>query len=240
MMRESKRILNSDFWLDIIFPNRCPCCSKVIKWDKLICNLCSETLPYLEEEQWQIRYPIEICGTSTNYDYVLSAFSYLTPATEGIYAIKAGYGVNFIKLSAKILCDKLENDDKCDIDIITSVPMYRRKKISRGYNQADLLAKYIGKYLDLPVNNKLLMRTNNSLEQHSLNASGRFNLANEIYFINENHDNIKDKNILICDDVFTTGATMNRCASLLKSIGARKVYCVSICYTDKKFSNDKE
>ncbi len=237
MMRS--RFLNSKFWLDLFFPNRCPCCDKVIIWDKLICEKCSDSIPYLSDEQWQIRYPTSIMGDEIYFDYAVSAFAYQSPAKEGIFSLKRGNGTNFAEFSAGIICEKIESDEKNEIDLITAVPMSRSKKSARGYNQAEILAEYIGKNINVNLNFDLLCRQNISLEQHSLDAKGRHSLANQIYYSSEKDFNISGLTVLLCDDVFTTGATLNKCAKLLKNMGAEKVYCASICYTEFNI-NSKE
>lgn len=233
MKTANSRFLKCDYWLDMLFPNRCPCCGKVIKWDKLICEKCTGALPFLDDTPWQIRFPSDVEGDKIFFDYAVAAFSYESPAVEGIYSLKSGHGVNFARLAADILCDKLENDE-ISADIVTCVPMASVKKRSRGYNQAEILAKYISRKIDIPCDFKLLKRKAVSLEQHTLNAKERHSLAGRIYSLNAAHADISGKTVLLCDDVFTTGATMNKCAELLKSAGVKKVFCVSICCTEKK------
>lgn len=236
----NSRLLNYKFWLDMIFPNRCPCCSRVITWDRLLCEACKSGLPFLDDTPWQIRYPEKTGENPVLFDYAVSAFSYEDIAVKGIYALKNGHGTNFAQYACDVLCDKLENDGMSKADIVTAVPMSRRKKLSRGYNQAEIIAKYLAGNLGLATDFKLLKRTSDSLEQHRLNSRQRHEFAERIYYKNPKGAGLKNKTVIICDDVFTTGATMNKCSAILKEMGAEKVYCVSICCTDKKISCTKE
>lgn len=240
MKAKKCRFLNCKFWLDMLFPNRCPCCGRVIQWDKLLCRSCMDELPYLDDTPWQLRYSDKTGSSVMMFDYAVSAFAYESPAIEGIYSLKNGYGMNFAEYACKILCDKLENDGMCKADMITAVPMSRRKRLARGYNQAEVISEYLEKALDIPSDFSLLKRTKASLEQHTLHSAQRREFADRIYYIAPKANDIKDKTVIICDDVFTTGATMNKCAGLLKEMGAAKVYCVSICCTEKKLSGIKE
>ncbi len=240
MKLTNSRLLNCKFWLDIFFPNRCPCCGKVIVWDRLLCEDCKSNLPFLDDTPWQMRYAEKAGESPFVFDYAVSAFAYEDIAVDGIYALKNGIGANFAEYAGEILCDKLENDGKSRVDIVTAVPMSRRKKNARGYNQAELLAKHIAKALDLQTDFKILKRTSDSLEQHKLDSRQRHEFAQKIYYKNPKSAPIKDKAVILCDDVFTTGATMNKCSSILKDMGAKEVYCVSICCTDKKFSTPEE
>ncbi|WP_124098486.1 phosphoribosyltransferase family protein [Ruminococcus sp. Marseille-P6503] len=240
MKLTNSRLLNCRFWLDMIFPNRCPCCGRVISWDGLLCEACKSCLPFLDDTPWQVRYSEKAGEKAFSFDYAVSAFSYEDIAVKGIYALKDGNGTNFAQYACGILCDKLENDGMDQADIVTAVPMSRRKKLSRGYNQAEIIARYLAGELGAATDFRLLKRTSDSLEQHSLNSRQRHEFAERIYYKNPKSGSIKGKTVILCDDVFTTGATMNKCSEILKEMGAEKVYCVSLCCTDKNLSLAKE
>jgi len=103
-------------------------------------------------------------------------------------------------------------------DLITFVPLYIQRQRWRGFNQAEDLAKTID-FRALP----LLIRTRSTNAQSQLNRNRRkVNVAECFEVINR--DLVKNKSILICDDVYTTGSTLNACAKSLKQAGAFKVY----------------
>ncbi len=120
-----------------------------------------------------------------------------------------------------------------DIDLVTCVPMSKTKLLDRKYNQAEVFAKHMSKRLGKSFNGKLLQRKHNNIEQHMLSSEQRRENAENVYHIHNKYNDIKGKNILICDDVITTGATMSKCIRLLKEMGADKVYVAAICTTVK-------
>ena len=224
-MTMNSRLLKFKYWLDWLAPNRCPVCRKVIMWNELICKSCLDKLPYLEDKH------VDRC--ENNISFVCSLFEYFGEARKGIMNLKLHDGVNFAEYSTAILCDYIkEKGIADDIDLITAVPMRGIIKRDRGYNQAEIIAKYVGRYLNKPTDYKLISCTKSKLEQHKLTKKERQENAVKAYLINTKHSDITGKNILICDDIITTGATLSACAEILKSMGASKVFALTVCSTN--------
>ncbi|MDE5791984.1 MAG: ComF family protein, partial [Oscillospiraceae bacterium] len=99
-----------------------------------------------------------------------------------------------------------------------------------GYNQASLIAKEIANLLDLPCREDILYK-NKSVAQHQLNAKQR---AENINHFHVRNILIQNKHVLLCDDVLTTGNTLNYCAELLKQVGASRVTIASASTTIAK------
>jgi len=117
-------------------------------------------------------------------------------------------------------------------DLITCVPIDRKKKWDRGFNQCELIAKAIGKRLKkeyCPV----LKEKHHNAAQRKLRYRERFLNVLGRYRIHKAR-RITGKNILIIDDIFTTGATINECARILKASGAGKVYSLTIARANIK------
>ncbi len=116
-------------------------------------------------------------------------------------------------------------DDK--IEAIIFVPVHRRKEALRGYNQSELLGSYIAKRLDIPLLDKHLIKTRWTVEQNKLDKmERRKNLKDSFKAINL--EDFKDKEILLIDDIITTGTTMEECGKILLESGARKVYGLAL------------
>lgn len=210
------------YFLDILMPNSCPICEKAIKWDKLICENCMEELVPAHNEKREGL----IC------DYFFSAFGYEGNCVKAVCNLKENYVYNFAEYTAQIIAENLEKSELKDkIDLVCAVPMNWKKKAERGYNQAEVIGNFLCKFLGKNKDYKLLKRTNDKILQHSLSAVERKIHAEKIYRINDAHRDISGKRILLCDDVVTTGATMNRCTFLLRQMGAKEVYCVSSAST---------
>lgn len=107
------------------------------------------------------------------------------------------------------------------IDMIYYVPLHRRKKAKRGFNQSELLASYISKKLELPISHNL-KKIKSTKDQHRLNRLERqTNLYNS--FKLKNVEEVRDRSILLIDDLITTGATLDECSKLFKENQAKKV-----------------
>lgn len=147
---------------------------------------------------------------------------------EKVHAFKF-QGNNYLyKPFGEMLIDTIrEKDIQNKIEAITFVPIHRRKKALRGYNQSELLGTYVAKKLDIPLLNAHLFKAKWTLEQNKLNKLERKNnLKNS--FKTRNIEDFKDKEILLIDDIITTGTTMEECGRILVENGAKKIYGLAL------------
>ena len=111
-------------------------------------------------------------------------------------------------------------------DLITSVPMNKKKKWERGFNQSEIIAKKTAKMLNkayyplLEEKSRFKVQKELGYRERFLNILNRYKVKNK--------KNVKNKSVLLIDDVFTTGATINECARILKSFGATYVYSLTM------------
>ncbi len=127
----------------------------------------------------------------------------------------------------KMFCEIfVKNKNACEFlksyDIIIPVPMNKKKKKIRGYNQTELIAKEIAKYFDIQVDTKNLIKEKNTPMQSSLGKNERIKNVQNVYKVLY-PEKIKGKNVLILDDIYTTGATVNECRRVLKQEETNKV-----------------
>ena len=113
------------------------------------------------------------------------------------------------------------------IDAVTCVPLHRRKQRQRGYNQAAVLAKVVADELGLPFCEDMLVRRKYTTPQKKLDNLERANNIKTSMDIGRVYPGYR--NILLVDDIYTTGVTIDVCAGLLKKAGARHVYYSSVC-----------
>ena len=207
---------------DIFLPNRCPACSRLIPWNKLICDKCKSSLQPVTGE------PCDDL-TRRSFDSCFSLFYYEQPCIKAVYALKHDKAVNFAEYGAQLLCSKLKKSGLADkADIVTCVPMSRKKLRKRKYNQAEMIAKYLADQLGKPLDASLLVHSPTLTEHHKLSKGERALDAQKSYAASASHGDITGKNVILCDDVYTTGATMDACARCLKDMGANSVIAVSI------------
>jgi competence protein ComFC len=119
-----------------------------------------------------------------------------------------------------------------EFNMITSVPLYRAQLFDRGYNQSRILAREIGRILSLPYEDVLIKYRNNK-RQYTLKAKERAKNVARVYKVADK-SLIKDKNILIIDDVITTGCTLGACSKVLFKGGANLVCTATFCCTEIK------
>ncbi len=112
-------------------------------------------------------------------------------------------------------------------DCITCVPLNKKKLRKRGYNQAEVLARHIGRMLDIPVDTQLLVRTRFTQPQKTLDVTQRMKNLMQA-FAPGPHAGMY-KTVVLVDDIYTTGSTMQVCSMILKKCGVEKVYIFSLC-----------
>ncbi len=125
--------------------------------------------------------------------------------------------------------------EKWQIDVIVPVPIHKRKELKRGYNQAGEFGKKISKKTNIHYDDKLLIRKNNTVPQKEFSDYMRYVNLKGAFGVDA--EKIKKyKNVLVVDDIYTTGATIDACAYMLKKAGAKKVYflCISAGVPVKK------
>lgn len=227
--------------LDTLFPIRCISCSKNEEW---LCGDC------LEKININIDQVCPLCSTSItpdgrtcfdckkkySIDGILVASSYREKDNKKSLIAKLVHYYKYRFVSelniplGKILKKSLLQSNLPLPDIIIPVPLHPRRLRWRGFNQAELLSKFLGKHLtlgmEIPVFVDILIRNNyttpqmeiKSFHERKVNIKGSFSVDRK--YLKE----IKGKNILLVDDIATTGSTLFECAKILKQKNAGKVY----------------
>ena len=233
--------------LNIIFPVKCICCNKIsgnLSGEDILCDDCrniinKEAASYCRKCG---KLPV-LCGCKKveNTDNIIFPYFYKSDKlTKAIYSVKQSNLYYINEFFAKGMYNSLKLSDKIkisEIDIITSTPRMKKSVKLYGYNQTKVLAKLISKYTGIPFIPVLEASELYIKEQKSLNKIQRAeNVKNKftpVRNITHNRDILKNKNILIIDDIVTTGSTLSECARIMKNIGADKVYalCAASVFT---------
>lgn len=225
------------FVLDLFFPNRCPFCYDVIAYDKYCCGKCLEKLDIIDNYCSKCGKVICECSELLYYDRCEVSCVYDSFMQKAILNLKNNYAFNLPKILCQDLADKLRNNsDISDIYCITAVPAGKAHKKKADYNQSEEIAKCLSELLDIKCDFKLLKRTNvKRPQQHTLTVAKRKKNVIGMYEFNDKYKgNIIGKRVIICDDVTTTGSTLNECAKILKKNGISQVYCAALAVTNKK------
>ncbi len=225
--------------LDLIFPPKCPFCGKILQDKTPVCHGCMTSLPYIKGKSCKIcGRPVEetshiICVNcrlnKTYFEHAFIPLIYKEKAKDAVLALKAGHPY-YAKGIAYVLADKIINSPHyTSFDFITFVPQDKGAFKNRGYNQAELIAKELSKILNIPCVPTLL-RTTDGEPQHTLNAAQRRENVKKCFFATENS---YSGTALLVDDIYTTGATSNYCAKLLRKMGFDRVYlAIAMIRTD--------
>lgn len=206
-----------DSIVDTFYTVKCPYCRKVIDKNKCACKECAETFP----EFTIIRFAVGgyKCISPLPYkDNFAKAVKQFKFYNQGVYAKQFS-----MLMSERILCNY-----KCEkIDFITCVPMHKNALKIRRYNQAELLAKQCAEILKIPYADTL-QKIKENKAQHSIKGSERAQNVKGVYQV-INKELIKGKNILIIDDIITTGNTLGECAKMLKKAECKNICCATVC-----------
>ncbi len=229
--------------LNFFYPNCCPVCGAFLLAEETVCDSCAEKM-LLEQDGYCHR-----CG-KTNcmcryktpaYDKAVAACRYAEETIPAVYAMKNSKNTNFAYFSARILAERLRHGtyyEVQNIDYVIPVPMHPAKQRKRGYNQAGLIARELAALLNLTYREDILYKSGSNIEQHKLRSAKEREKNVESFGI---HDiSLENRKILLCDDVLTTGSTMNRCAELLKQNHAAVVIAAAASATILHKSEEQE
>ena len=197
----------------------CPACLKKISFhEPPFCNYCGCQVDSAEIEE------CPYCSSQGyNFTRGYSVFSYDTLGKECIHDLKYKSCTYLAGSLAQIMADFSRKYIKTNyIDLIVPIPLHWKKLRDRSFNQTELLANSLGKKLNIPVIS-VLKRIVHNPAQVDLPREKRLKNVKGI-FACVRASNVLGKNVLLIDDVFTTGATLNECARVLKESGARDVW----------------
>ena len=214
-------------------------CGEIVKNKGcLACKECYETAPFIKEPRckccgkailkWEQEYCEDCTRKQHHFSYGFSLWSYNAQMKQSIayfkYHHRREYGDFYGKEFAKRYGTHIK---ELEIDALIPVPIHWTRHIQRGYNQAEILAKCLGKRLQIPVDTKSLVRVRKTIPQKSLGRKEReINLKNAF---KTSTNALELKKVLLVDDIYTTGVTMDEAAKVLWMAGAEEVHFLVLC-----------
>lgn len=202
--------------VNAFFPARCPYCNEVIFRNEDACDDCKSKLEY------------ENIVTTLYKSRNISPFKYSGINKEAVLSFKFCNNPNYSEQLAismrKAIYEEYLTVEK-HFDIITCVPCTKKRYYKRGYNQSQLLAKELSEYFNIEFQ-PVLLKIKDTEAQHTLPRDKRKTNVQNVFDIDKNYK-ITDKNILLIDDILTTGSTMNECANTLYKNDAKTVLCAT-------------
>jgi len=227
--------------LDLLFPEKHICffCGKHDKSidEEHICLECMSKLMFIENRCIICGKPLEAESTTNRcadcirhphyFTSAISAVEYAGFIKKAIYNYKYGNKAYMYKAFGYLMVQAMQNNNINEFDIIVPVPLHRDKWAKRGFNQSELLAKYISKKYRIPIDTKSLRRTRKTIDQNKLHKLQRLQNTKNAFEV-RNRDIFREKIVLLVDDILTTGATADECSKVLIESGARMVIVISI------------
>lgn len=184
---------------------------------------CGKELEHEEQE-----YCSDCIHIQKHYTRGYPLYRYEDPVKEGVLAFKYKNRREYAQFYAEELEKQYGSEFlRLNLDGVLPVPIHPHKLRTRGYNQAGVLAKELGRRLDIPYYEKQLVRTVDTRPQKELNDKERLQNLKKAFFFREN--DVKLNKVLLVDDIYTTGATIEACTQSLHSGGVQEVYYTSIC-----------
>ena len=209
-----------DWLLDLIYPPRCAFCRRLLSGrEKGVCRFCRPKLPYVPADG-QVQH-------FRNVDKCLSPLYYHGSVKDSLHRYKFGGATAYADIYSEFIV-KCIDENQISCDSITWVPLSRRRRRKRGYDQAELLARAVCRLWDTePV--RLLNKTVDNPAQSGISdtAARRANVLG----VYEACGDAAGKHVLLIDDICTTGATLSECARVLKDAGTESVVCAAVSKT---------
>ena len=226
-----------DIW-GMVFPRRCPVCDKILRFEgRKICRECVDKLVYIREPRCKKcgkqvrRFEDEYCYDCRKHSHVykmgIAPFMHTGAVKNSLYAIKyhnkREYADFYADEIARLYGDEIKS---WACDGIIPVPLHRRKQIKRGFNQAEVFAKKLSKKLGIPMYEKILKRVVDTKPQKELNDIQRKKNLENAFILDKNI--VELRKVILVDDIYTTGSTIDSCAKVLMDGDVKEVYYVSI------------
>ena len=220
----------------LLFPLRCPVCDEIVTpFGHKICTDCMAkrkilTSPYCMKCGKKVQEQRELCEDCRNKKHLFfrgrALYEYESMAGS-IYRFKYGGRQEYAEFYGEEMA-KVLGDFVCGIrpDALIPIPLHKCRLRKRGYNQAALLARTLGQRLDVPVLEGYLLRVKNTTPLKRLNPKERQNNLKKAFNIVQN--DVKLKTVILVDDIYTTGSTVDEAAETLLVSGVERVYFVAL------------
>lgn len=220
-MKQKEPVPTVPSLLNLIYPPKCGICGKLN--ENFLCNKCYKIL------ENDAKFNVEKFEKLKNeFDEHIYMFKYEGAIRRIILQYKFQENSYLYKTIVNFL---LKNKKMFEIiktyDTIVPVPISKKRKRTRGYNQSYLIAKDIANIVGIKLENRVLFKTKNIIEQSKLNKEDRLENIKGVYEI-RNIKRVMNKKILLFDDIYTTGSTANECCRMLKEVNLDKIGVLTI------------
>ena len=228
-----KRI--ADDLINLLFPLLCNACGEHLHYgEKEICSHCLYDLPYTDfhlhahnpvAQQFWARVP---CNAAMAMLY----FKKGNKVQNLMHSLKYKGKTDLGRILGNLMGEKLRSSKAYEgIDVIIPVPLHAKKEKLRGYNQSLFIANGIAEVLGIPVKNANLLRRKATASQTKKSRYTRYENMESVFEVWQPEE-LKDKHILLIDDVITTGATLEACSNALLNVGIKKLSIATLAFAE--------
>ena len=220
--------------LQLLFPNLCAGCEQpLVKTEQLLCLHCRHDLPYTDFHLYADN-PVarQLWGRiPCAFAMAMLYFNKGARVQRILHQLKYKGKPELGELLGGLLAARLrEQVSTLKADLIIPVPLHKKRQRQRGYNQSACIAEGLGKALGLPVYKDVLLKTKSTSSQTKKSRFGRYENLKSAFSV-QKAEAVAGKHVLLIDDVVTTGATLEACASALSAAGMARLSVAAVAFT---------
>ena len=213
-----------DWLLDLLYPPKCVICRRLLaRGERDICPDCFESLPNFEGEKPRVGGADGLSVTLFYEGAVRESFLRFKFSGRDFYADVYG----------NWMAGRIRDELGRGFDGVCWVPVSKKRRKSRGYDQSELLAKRVAKELSLPACAALQKHAERNPQSQLKDAALRQANASGAFSVRPDAD-VSGKTLLLIDDIVTTGATLSECCRMLRQAGAKHIYCAAFASPRKE------
>ncbi len=223
----------------MLYPPRCPICDAVLPISGgLICADCREHLPWVKNPCMKCGKPvesarIEYCPDCRRMPHLFTegraAFSYTGGMRSSVYRMKAENRRDYLDFYAASMVGACRTElERWRPQLIVPIPMHAKKRAARGFNQAELLAAKISRLSGIPCKKRALRSVRETPNQKTLPARERRKNLKGAFALSPAEADLPAR-VLLVDDIYTTGSTMDEASRVLLEAGVREVFFLVLC-----------
>ena len=224
--------------IDVLYPHRCPVCGAIPPDGREVCEKCVPSLVWIRQPicakcgkelvSETDEYCLDCTRRKKSFEYGRSLLNYNEAMAWSMGQIKYNNRREFLDFYAKEMAKRLGSViARMDAQALVPVPVHAHRLKTRGFNQAKELADRLSPFLGLAVCDDLLVREKDTTPQKELGPAQRLANLQKAFRANEVPANLTG--VILVDDIYTTGSTIEACTRALKVAGVKRVYFLALC-----------
>ncbi|MGN0986717.1 MAG: ComF family protein [Otoolea sp.] len=229
----------ADFCENLLFPRRCPVCGEIVEAaEDLICPECIHKLKQVRQPTCrkcgkevfseQEEYCMDCSRHRRSFESGVAVFHYNEAARRSMAAIKYKNKREYLDFYASAMAYRYRKTvEHWHAEVLIPVPVHPSRRRQRGFNQAEELARRLSRHWGIPVESRFLLRSRKTVPQRDLNPQERLRNLQEAFAVDRSIP--VPGSVILVDDIYTTGSTIEACTRVLKAAGVQEVHFAAIC-----------